>query len=142
MRAAFELPRATILDDLHSWLDEQLRGLRPKSPVSCAIKYSLRNWDALCRFTSNGNIAIDNNRTERTRRAQAVGTKNWLFLGSDNSGRTPAVLYRPPRPLGNDSSPARRAVPPHRVDESRQAPADPPRAASAEGEVAGPSNPR
>ncbi len=82
-----------ILDDMHSWLNEQLRGLRPKSPVTGAIKYSLRNWDALCRFTTDGNIPIDNNRTERTLRAQAVGRKNWMFLGSDNGGRTAAVLY-------------------------------------------------
>jgi transposase len=84
---------APILDEMHIWLNEQLRGLRPKSPVAGAIKYSLKNWDALCRFISDGNIPIDNNRTERTLRAQAVGRKNWLFLGSDNGGRTAAVLY-------------------------------------------------
>jgi hypothetical protein len=26
-------------------------------------------------------------------RAQAVGRKNWLFVGSDNGGRTAAVLF-------------------------------------------------
>lgn len=82
-----------ILNDLHTWLNEQLRGLRPKSPVTGAIKYSLKNWDALLRFTTDGNIPIDNNRTERTLRAQAIGRKNWLFLGSDNGGKTAAVLY-------------------------------------------------
>jgi transposase len=82
-----------ILDDMHTWLNEQLRGLRPKSPVTGAIKYSLKNWEALCRFTSDGDIPIDNNRTERALRAQAVGRKNWMFLGSDNGGRTAAVLY-------------------------------------------------
>jgi hypothetical protein len=82
-----------ILSDLHGWLSEQLRGLRPKSPVTGAIKYSLKNWDALSRFTTDGNIPIDNNRSERTLRDQAVGRKNWLFLGSDNGGKTAAVLY-------------------------------------------------
>lgn len=82
-----------ILNDMHEWLSEQLRGLRPKSAVTGAIKYSLKNWDALCRFTTDGNIPIDNNRTERALRAQAVGRKNWLFLGSDNGGQTAAVLY-------------------------------------------------
>jgi transposase len=82
-----------ILNDMHAWLNEQLRGLRPKSPVTGAIKYSLKNWDALCRYTTDGNIPIDNNRTERTLRAQAVGRKNWMFLGSDNGGHTAAVLY-------------------------------------------------
>jgi len=82
-----------ILDDMHEWFNEQLHGLRPKSPITGAIKYSLRNWDALCRFSADGNIPIDNNRTERTLRAQAIGRKNWMFLGSDNGGRTAAVLY-------------------------------------------------
>jgi transposase len=82
-----------ILNEMHTWLNEQLRGLRPKSPLTGAIKYSLKNWDALCRYTTDGNIPIDNNRTERTLRAQAVGRKNWMFLGSDNGGQTAAVLY-------------------------------------------------
>ncbi len=82
-----------ILEEMHGWLNEQLLGVRPKSPITGAIKYSLKNWDALCRFTTDGHIPIDNNRTERTLRAQAVGRKNWMFLGSDNGGHTAAVLY-------------------------------------------------
>ena len=82
-----------ILNDLHEWLNETLPKLRPKSPIAGAIKYCLKNWDALCRFTTDGNIPIDNNRTERTLRAQAIGRCNWMFLGSDNGGLTAAVLY-------------------------------------------------
>jgi transposase len=90
MRQAQSVP---VMNDMQAWFNEQLRGLRPKSPVSGAIRYSLKNWEALSRFTTDGNIPIDNNRSERTLRAQAVGRKNWLFLGSDNGGRTAAVLY-------------------------------------------------
>ena len=82
-----------ILNDLHAWLNETLSTLRPKAPVAGAIRYCLRNWEALCRFTTDGNIPIDNNRVERTLRNQAVGRKNWMFLGSDNGGQTAAVLY-------------------------------------------------
>jgi transposase len=92
-RALRQQQSVPILNDLHAWLKDRLSALRPKSPVAGAIKYSLKNWDALCLFTTDGNIPIDNNRTERTLRAQAVGRKNWLFLGSDNGGRTAAVLY-------------------------------------------------
>jgi len=92
-RALRQAQSVPILNDMHVWLNEQLRELRPKSSVAGAIRYSLKNWDALCRFTSDGNIPIDNNRTERTLRDQAVGRKNWLFLGSDTGGRTAAVLY-------------------------------------------------
>ena len=53
----------------------------------------MKNWAALCLFTTDGNIPIDNNRVERTLRAQAIGRRNWTFLGSDNGGKTAAVLY-------------------------------------------------
>ena len=92
-RALRQEKSVPILNDLHAWLNETLSKLRPKSPIAGAIRYSLRNWDALCRFTTDGNIPIDNNRTERTLRAQAIGRKNWMFLGSDNGGKTAAVLY-------------------------------------------------
>jgi hypothetical protein len=34
-----------------------------------------------------------NNLAERMLRTQALGRKNWTFLGSDRGGRTAAVLY-------------------------------------------------
>jgi transposase len=92
-RALRQEKSAPILNELKAWLNETLSKLRPKSPIAKAIKYSLRNWVALCRFTTDGNIPIDNNRTERTLRAQAIGRRNWTFLGSDNGGTTAAVLY-------------------------------------------------
>lgn len=92
-RAMRQEKSVPILNEMHFWLNEQLRSLRPKSAITGAVRYSLKNWDALCRFTTNGEIAIDNNRSERALRAQAVGRKNWLFVGNDNGGRTAAVLY-------------------------------------------------
>ena len=34
-----------------------------------------------------------NNVSERSLRAQAIGRKNYLFVGSDRGGRTAAILY-------------------------------------------------
>ena len=51
------------------------------------------NWAALCRYPEHGGLSIDNNLAERMLRAQAIGRKNWTFLGSDRGGRTAAVLY-------------------------------------------------
>lgn len=82
-----------IVAELKTWLNEQVLLVRPKTPVAVAIKYTLRNWEALTRFTADGAIPIDNNRTERELRAAAVGRKNWLFLGSDRGGQTAAILY-------------------------------------------------
>lgn len=39
----------------------------------------------------HGDLSIDNNLSERTLRAQSIGRKNRLCVGSDNGNRT--VLY-------------------------------------------------
>jgi hypothetical protein len=65
----------------------------PKSPMGMAINYCLGNWQALTRYTGDGDLDIDNNASERDLRPVVVGRKNYLFLGSDNGGRTAAVLY-------------------------------------------------
>ena len=64
----------------------------PKSPIGQAIAYTLSNWDALVRYCQDGDLEIDNNGAERSLRGVAVGRRNWTFLGSDNGGRTAAVL--------------------------------------------------
>ena len=58
-----------------------------------AIAYARTNREALVRYTTDGNLAIDNNAAERALRAVVTGRKNWLFAGSDAGGRTAAVLY-------------------------------------------------
>jgi hypothetical protein len=52
----------------------------------------LHNWAALARYQEQGSLAIDNNLSERTLRAIAVGRNNWGVLGSERGGRTAAVL--------------------------------------------------
>jgi hypothetical protein len=51
-----------------------------------------RSWAALCRYPEHGDLRIDNNLAERLLRAQALGRKNYTFLGSDRGGRTAAIL--------------------------------------------------
>jgi hypothetical protein len=75
------------------WLTEQERLALPKSPVGQAVAYARSNWAALCRYPEQGDLSIDNNLAERMLRAQAIGRKNYTFLGSDRGGRTAAVLY-------------------------------------------------
>ena len=47
----------------------------------------------LIRYTTDGDLAIDNNIAERAIRPLTVGRKNYLFMGSDNGGRNAATLY-------------------------------------------------
>jgi hypothetical protein len=65
----------------------------PKSPMGEAITYALNQWAALCVYLPRGELNIDNNKSENALRRIAIGRKNWLFCGSDNGGRTAAILF-------------------------------------------------
>jgi hypothetical protein len=82
-----------ILDKLKKWLDEQRPQALPKTPLGQAIGYALNNWEALKRYLEQGYLAIDNNLSERTLRAIALGRNNWGVIGSEAGGETAAVLY-------------------------------------------------
>jgi hypothetical protein len=67
--------------------------LSRKSDTTAAIQYALSLWDALLRYTDDGNLEIDNNAAERALRAVALGRKNYLFAGSDAGGERAAAIY-------------------------------------------------
>jgi hypothetical protein len=94
LRQELAAPR---LQQFKAWLESQqaARGgpVLPKSPMGAAITYVFNQWDALCVYTTDGDLAIDNNAAERALRRIAVGRGNWTFLGSDNGGHTAAILY-------------------------------------------------
>jgi hypothetical protein len=81
-----------ILEDIKAYLERERPQVLPKSPISQAIAYTLSNWEALVRYSKDGDLEIDNNGAERSLRGVAVGRRNWTFFGSDNGGRTAAVL--------------------------------------------------
>lgn len=81
-----------MLEDMHAYLERERRKVLPKSPIGQAIAYTLSNWEALVRYAKDGDLEIDNNGAERSLRGVAVGRRNWTFFGSDNGGRTAAVL--------------------------------------------------
>lgn len=82
-----------LLAGLHDWLQETLRGLSKKSALAEAIRYALKLWTVLVRYTSNGLIEMDNNAAERALRTVALGRKNFLFAGSDAGGERAAAIY-------------------------------------------------
>jgi len=82
-----------ILDELRAWLECGRGAVLPKSPLGQAITYAVNHWSALGRYLDQGYLAIDNNLSERTLRAIALGRNNWIVAGSIQGGRTAAVLY-------------------------------------------------
>ena len=97
-RAAVRQERsAPILVQFRLWLTGLLavKGgpVLPKSPMGEAITYAFNQWTALCVYLLDGELAIDNNISENALRRIAVGRRNWMFCGSDNGGRTAAILF-------------------------------------------------
>jgi transposase len=82
-----------LLESFHQWLLAQKVQVLPKSPIAAAINYVLNQWGALKRYTTDGDLHIDNNISERTLKLIGMGRANWLFVGSDKGGKTAAVLF-------------------------------------------------
>jgi transposase len=89
LRVAESIP---VLDKIGAYAAELARTVLPKSSLAKAVNYARNQWDALRRYTEDGRLTIDNNVSERTLRHQAIGRKNWLFLGSEAAGPRAAVL--------------------------------------------------
>jgi transposase len=92
LRLLREREARPMLNQLHEYLLTIREQVLPKSDAAQAVAYTLKNWTALTRYCSDGDLLIDNNGTERSLRSFAVGRNNWTFFGSDNGGRTAAVL--------------------------------------------------
>jgi transposase len=83
---------ARLMERLYKYLLELKQDVLPKSPSGAAVRYALNQWEALTRFLEDGDLEIDNGASERANRDIALGRANWTFFGSDNGGRTAAVL--------------------------------------------------
>jgi transposase len=83
---------APMLLEFKQWLERQKLIELPKTPTAKAITYALNNWKGLSTFLERGDLTVDNNKTERTLRAMAVGRKNWLFMGSKAGGKAATIL--------------------------------------------------
>lgn len=83
---------APLMRKLHAYLLQIREEVLPKSPAARAVRYALNQWDALTRFLEDGDLEIDNGATERANRDIAIGRGNWTFFGSDQGGKTAAVL--------------------------------------------------
>jgi transposase len=82
-----------ILDRIEKKLDDLGDRLLPKSAMGKAVTYARNQWAALRRYVTDGRLTIDNNVSERTLRLQAIGRRNWSFLGSAEAGPRAAVLF-------------------------------------------------
>ena len=82
-----------ILESLGSWMKQAYTQVLPRSVIGKALGYSIERWDALCLYTTDGKLNIDNNPVENAIRPVAIGRKNYLFAGSHEAAQRSAMLY-------------------------------------------------
>ncbi|MCC6573371.1 MAG: IS66 family transposase [Planctomycetes bacterium] len=85
-----------VLKSFKVWMLARLgarTGVLPQSELGKAIHYTYDNFRALSRYIMRGYLNIDNNAAERALRNVVIGRKNWLFAGSDEGGKSAAVIY-------------------------------------------------
>jgi transposase len=82
-----------LLTQFKTWLDKSSLAVLPESAIGRAIHYAINQWNKFIRYTENGCIDIDNNRSERAIKPFVIGRKNWLISQTANGANTSAVLY-------------------------------------------------
>lgn len=81
-----------VVNVFFDWCNARQLDVIDDTPISKAVNYAINQRDALQRFLGDGRLPLHNNISEGHLRRQAVGRKNWLFLGSDDGGHTNARL--------------------------------------------------
>lgn len=82
-----------VLDAFLAWLEEQKASVLPKSTFGEAVTYCLNQWTKLQAFLLDGNLEIDNNRSERSIKPFVIGRKNFLFANTPRGATASAIAY-------------------------------------------------
>ena len=81
-----------IVDRFFKWCDDEVDLVLDESPIATAIGYARNQRLGLQRFLGDGRLPLHNNHSELALRREAIGRKNWLFVGSDDGGETNATF--------------------------------------------------
>ncbi len=82
-----------LLEKFYDWLLKSKKEVPPKSGIGAALEYTLKQWSHLIQYVHHGEVEIDNNWVENEIRPFALGRKNWLFVGSEESAQVAALFY-------------------------------------------------
>jgi transposase len=81
-----------IVNSFFSWCDAEASAVLDDTPISDGIRYARNQRQGLYRFLEDGRLPIHNNMSELNLRREAIGRKNWLFVGSDDGGEVNAAF--------------------------------------------------
>lgn len=82
-----------IIRDFEEWLLENTTKVLPKSLIGKAILYTYNIYPRLARYVLDGRYSIDNNGAENGVRPLALGRKNYMFCGNNESAERTAIIY-------------------------------------------------
>jgi transposase len=75
------------------WMLAQVNSVLPKSVLGNALSYALNQWAFFAPFINDPRVQLSNILVENAIRPVALGRKNFLFAGSHDAARWPAVIY-------------------------------------------------
>ena len=81
-----------IVDAFFAWCEQQAASALEGTPLAAALTYARNQRKALERFLGDGRLPIHNNISEAALRREAVGRKNWIFVGSDDGAHANTVF--------------------------------------------------
>ncbi len=81
-----------IVDAFFAWCEQQAATALEGTPLAAALTYARNQRKALERFLGDGRLPIHNNISEAALRREAVGRKNWIFVGSDDGAHANTVF--------------------------------------------------
>lgn len=65
----------------------------PRSAMGEAISYTLNFWSRLLRYVEDMRFEIDTNFIENGMCLDALGQENYMFAGSHEGAKRPAIIY-------------------------------------------------
>jgi transposase len=92
-RAALRREHAQVwVEEIHTECHKLRAVLLPKSTLADAVNYTLNMWAKLRRCFDHAEVELSNNIAENSMRPVALGRKNWLHVGSKQSGPKVAAI--------------------------------------------------
>jgi len=91
-KAARQTRAKPVVYAFFEWCDRWIDHVLDDTPIAKGLGYVRNQREALQRFLVDGRLPLHNNISELHLRRQAVGRKNWLFVGNDEGGEVNATL--------------------------------------------------
>jgi len=79
-------------NEIHEVCGKLRQDVLPKSALGQAVSYTLNMWPKLRRCFDHAEVELSNNLAENSMRPIALGRKNWLHVGSAQSGPKVAAI--------------------------------------------------